>query len=76
MRPTMEDHAGVYEIEVYAKDYVINERLLDTFTVNVLGYKSQVKIEKKKVEEGALSVKFKEVKDNSKVVLEFSKDLI
>lgn len=36
--PTEEWHAGTYDIDVYAKDYIIAERLLDKFKVTVIGY--------------------------------------
>ena len=74
--PTEERHSGEYEITVYAKDYIINERVIDTFTVTVLGFKTlTIKDENFKLEEDEkeLSVAIKQITPEGQVTLEFSK---
>ena len=35
--PKRGEEIGVYEVEVYARDYVITERFMDSFIVRVVG---------------------------------------
>ena len=76
--PTLESHTGVYNVEVFAEDYIISKRLLDTFKVTVIGFKNLAQKDENFIleeKEPPLDCKISSVTPEGEVTLSFNKEM-